>query len=183
MRIIVTILIFVFYSNLGKAQVTYSPNTFYVIPPSNGCDGLWAIQTPVGCSQYLMNPCWQAYQVHGDTTILHLCSLPCQYYAVTDSGSTCYTAFCDYANGIKLKTNINNLIIRFDNDELIFGGNINSYNKFEFYTIEGSLILSSTTEVLKNNRFNVNDLENGVYFIRVYSKSGEIFNRKVLLVR
>lgn len=78
-------------------QYYYTPNTYYVIPPNNGCDGVWVVNdsilstgfcsppymltiTPTGCASYSHNI--------GDSLFLNLCSIPCSYSMTSFSSST-----------------------------------------------------------------------------------------------
>ncbi len=72
--------------------VDQSSNTFYVIPPTSGCNGLWAINSTLwpggtGCTYTLMscydNTSW--YWV-GDTLFVSLCSVPCEIGATCSGG-------------------------------------------------------------------------------------------------
>ncbi|MFN8712490.1 MAG: T9SS type A sorting domain-containing protein [Bacteroidota bacterium] len=64
--------------------------TYYIIPPVNGCDGVWAIQpasastyifTPSGCGQFL------GFSANNDTQYIQLCSIPCTVTMTDPSGN------------------------------------------------------------------------------------------------
>lgn len=77
-------------------QYYYSPNTYYVTPPTSGCNGVWAVDgsvlssgtcsppytytiSPAGCANYDYN--------NGDTLFFDLCSFPCSYSMISFSSS------------------------------------------------------------------------------------------------
>jgi hypothetical protein len=91
-----------------SAQTTLT--TYYVIPPTNGCDGTWAF----GPYSALWNACTGPYtwifdpidcvdgsqwgqpiplNVVGDTIIMDLCSQPCDFLFYADTG-LCMVCFC-----------------------------------------------------------------------------------------
>ncbi len=78
-------------------QYYYTPNTYYVIPPTNGCDGVWAVNDSIlsttTCSpSYLITiiptGCASYSHYNGDTLFLNLCSIPCSYSMTSFSSST-----------------------------------------------------------------------------------------------
>lgn len=78
------------------AQTTI--NTWYVIPPTSGCNGTWAIDASQFAScgsgpfQYNMNPmgCVQMTpNVVADTLFWQLCAFPCDLLVVDMMGNTC----------------------------------------------------------------------------------------------
>lgn len=83
-------------------QYYASPNTFYVIPPVNGCDGVWAVNdsliTSGNCPPPYMltvfpNGCATENHVSVDTLFFDLCSIPCSYKLVNFNGDTCLSCF------------------------------------------------------------------------------------------
>ena len=80
-----------------SAQTTIT--TWYVIPPTNGCNGVWAVdasQLGSGCGTgpftYQMNPmgCVQlAGPTVADTTFLPLCAFPCDFTMIDAQGTVC----------------------------------------------------------------------------------------------
>lgn len=79
----------------GSAQG--SAQTFYVIPPPNGCDGVWAVDGTAlfancpGPYNYFVDPfgCanWMQPSFSGDTIFYPLCSLPCDLTLTCGDGS------------------------------------------------------------------------------------------------
>lgn len=78
-----------------SAQTTVT--TWYIIPPTSGCNGVWAVDAitygpcSIGAS-YNMNP-MGCVQLGGptvaDTTYLPLCAFPCDLTFVNSQGGTC----------------------------------------------------------------------------------------------
>ncbi len=85
---------------LAKGQIVYSPNTYYLIPPTAPCNGVWAIQDSLHCPAHIIDPCFQFDHYSGDTLFLKLCSLPCNYVSA-QAGNICVVATCSLsANSI-----------------------------------------------------------------------------------
>ncbi|MEO8068764.1 MAG: hypothetical protein ABI599_13800 [Flavobacteriales bacterium] len=93
MRILSSILSLLFASALSAQVFTY-----YSVPPTNGCDGVWAVQvfsflcgpapyvfvtTPNGC---MLETGWTNDQ---DTLFLPLCAFPCQVDVQAADGNSC----------------------------------------------------------------------------------------------
>lgn len=73
-------------------------NTWYVIPPTSGCNGVWAVDASqfgscgTGPFQYNMNPmgCVQmTSNTAADTVYWNLCAFPCDLTIVDMSGNVC----------------------------------------------------------------------------------------------
>lgn len=94
--------------NNASAQTTLT--TYYVIPPTNGCDGIWAfgpysslwnscsgpymwLFDPVGCVDGSQWGQPVPLNVVGDTIIMDLCSQPCDFLFYSDTG-LCMVCFC-----------------------------------------------------------------------------------------
>lgn len=92
----------------ASAQVTLT--TYYVVPPTNGCDGVWAFgpysalwSACTGPYTWIFDPidCVDGSQwgqpiplnVVGDTIIMDLCSQPCDFLFYADTG-LCVVCFC-----------------------------------------------------------------------------------------
>lgn len=100
MKTFFTLLLAITASITLRAQTVLT--TYYVIPPTSGCNGVWALG-PVGSgcfsmgSSYTFNPGGCApfgpYTTSGDTLLIPLCSVPCSLVVVNSmSGSYC---ICD----------------------------------------------------------------------------------------
>ena len=79
----------------SSAQTTIT--TYYVIPPTSGCNGVWAIDYPtfLGCSAvtYMWNPIncgtMTGATFNGDTMYIPLCAVPCALTMIDMNGNTC----------------------------------------------------------------------------------------------
>ena len=107
LRTLAVFLSLVAFTCHASAQTTLT--TYYVIPPSNGCDGIWAfgpysslwnscsgpymwLFDPVGCvDSGLGQPV--PLNVVGDTVIMDLCSQPCDFLFYADTG-LCAVCIC-----------------------------------------------------------------------------------------
>ena len=107
LRTLAVLLSLVAFTCHASAQTTLT--TYYVIPPSNGCDGIWAfgpysslwnscsgpymwLFDPVGCvDSGLGQPV--PLNVVGDTVIMDLCSQPCDFLFYADTG-LCAVCIC-----------------------------------------------------------------------------------------
>lgn len=78
------------------AQTTI--NTWYVIPPTSGCNGVWAVDASqfgscgTGPFQYSMNPMGcvnMTPNVVADTVYWQLCAFPCDLTIVDMTGNVC----------------------------------------------------------------------------------------------
>ncbi|MBP6391095.1 MAG: T9SS type A sorting domain-containing protein [Flavobacteriales bacterium] len=91
---------------LGHGQGTLT--TYYTIPPTNGCDGLWAFGPasamydtcpapymyaldPSGCAESPWG--WPPFWVSGDTAYSNLCSTPCDFQVWSGNG-LCQQLIC-----------------------------------------------------------------------------------------
>lgn len=94
MKTFFTLLLAVMAGMTLRAQTTLT--TYYIIPPTNGCNGVWALG-PIssGCfsmgSTYTFNPsgCAQLNATtSGDTLFYPLCSVPCSLAVINSSSGT-----------------------------------------------------------------------------------------------
>lgn len=101
----------------ARAQVTLT--TYYVIPPTNGCDGLGAFGpasalNPGGCTapylyEVIPSGCaespwgWPPFWVSNDTVYTNLCSTPCSI-TMWDSGGLPCVILCQLPGGLGLST-------------------------------------------------------------------------------
>ncbi len=89
-----TLLLIVLCTKLS-AQTTIP--TWYIIPPTSGCNGVWAVDASVygscgAVSSYIMNPigCVQlTSNTVADTTYWALCSFPCDLTMMGPNGIAC----------------------------------------------------------------------------------------------
>ncbi len=114
-RSLVTLLC-LYACTLGSAQTTLT--TYYVIPPTNGCDGIWAFgpysslwSSCSGPYMWLFDPvdCVDSgsgqpvpLNVMGDTIIMDLCSQPCDFLFYSADQGLCAWCIC----GLLIPTHI-----------------------------------------------------------------------------
>lgn len=108
LRILAAFMSLFAWMSSASAQTTLT--TYYVVPPTNGCDGLWAFgpystlwNSCTGPYTYLFDPisCVDGSQgglpiplnVVGDTIIMDLCSQPCDFLFYGDTG-LCVVCIC-----------------------------------------------------------------------------------------
>ncbi len=96
--------------NMGGASAQTTLTTYYVIPPTNGCDGIWAfgpystMWANCGAApfQWLFDPmgCVDPQGVNvplnvvNDTIVMTLCALPCDFELYSADSGLCTTLIC-----------------------------------------------------------------------------------------
>jgi hypothetical protein len=174
---------FLFFSK-SSSQVISSPNTIYLIPPTNGCNGSWAILDTIHCGTYAIDPCFQLNHVNGDTIFLDLCSLPCNFISTNPlNGNICLTAYCLYSStSTFLSQSVSYTSVSYLNNEMIelnFSGEIPDY--IYLLTIDGCYIarfdVSSSQQLIKTTGFAA-----GIYFLHPV-KSGQKINPEKIIIR
>ncbi|MEI7597594.1 MAG: T9SS type A sorting domain-containing protein [Bacteroidota bacterium] len=188
-KIIVSLIITIslLSSAFGQDSLTWAnqtTNTFYVIPPTNGCNGIWAINHNLfpGCASftYLQNPCWlsQSWTTSGDTLFVTLCSVPCEIVASCFDGATviCGTGTPIYTSVESISENSNELY------EILTGHYYSKSNEGIKLNVEELSEIKLTNEqgqVIAKKRgtgiieINIQGLSSGLYFISI---SSEKFN-------
>lgn len=174
-----------------KAQYTYSPNTYYLIPPTIGCDGVWAIEDTVQCATYALNNCYQFDHSNGDTLFLKLCSTPCSFVATTSNGDICVYAFCDYNPTAIIKPNSfkDYQISTYPNpaaNEAVFETITPATETcvIIIYDLNGKSLLSNKLEAGSSKvKFDLSGLSSGVYYYRVYNRGVVQQTNKLILQR
>jgi hypothetical protein len=89
-------------------QYTYSPNTLYMIPPTSGCNGQWAVLDTAFTSGFCTGPIYNIFPVGcavidsrvGDTLYFDLCAIPCNVIEVSTSGNSCMNCNVDIATSV-----------------------------------------------------------------------------------
>ena len=180
-----TIAIIILTSMAANAQYVWSANTFYLIPPTNGCNGVWAIYNPYGCSTYTWTGCPVCFQpdhIHGDTLFVKLCCIPCTITGTTMNGDACMQATCGLATGIAEYNNIEKLDITWQDHYTFTMQNIqDAFDRVIIVSITGQII--KEWPKLNGNEtitFNTNNLANGLYIINTF-KNGAIVNMKKII--
>ena len=173
---------------LTFSQFTYTPNTVYIIPPTSGCNGEWAVIDSVFTSGLCNNPaystnpwgCATVNHRNGDTLFLDLCAIPCEFIEVSSGGSICFICSLDFST-----TEINDtpLSIR---EHIIYPNPNNGSFRIEHLssedytlyirTISGQLVHQ---QLINNSSSNiaVNNLKKGVYLISIRNQQDEMILR------
>lgn len=161
-------------------QYTYSPNTIYMIAPTSGCNGEWAVLDTMYSSgycqlpSYSINPfsCATINHRNGDTLFFDLCSVPCDVITMGDSGNVCLTCSVDIATNV-VKEKIFTQIKIYPNPAnhwltVAIEKNIISKVKTEVFDLAGKLLLSDNY-LLQDGllQINVSSIMNGVYLFKL----------------
>ncbi len=163
------------------SQYTYSPNTIYMIPPSSGCNGEWAVLDTMysfgycPLPSYSINPfsCATINHRNGDTLFFDLCSIPCNVTTMSDSGNVCLTCSVDIATNVvneKIFTQIK-IYPNPVNEWLtvsVFKKSVLGEVKIEVFDLAGKLVFSDN-QLLKDEflQVNVSSIMNGVYLFKL----------------
>lgn len=176
----------------GKAQLIFTPNTYYLTPPTSGCNGVWAVELPIlPCNiiSYTMSPlnCLTFGPQSGDTMFFNLCSIPCGFWAVNDSGNACLTCSVDFFNDIESPDSHSNNISFFpnpavdhvsikgefpDNSQLIISNSIGQ----EVIRVE-NLSASSHEDI------SILELAEGIYFWQINSARSKHWEGRLTIIR
>jgi hypothetical protein len=167
-----------------KAQFTYSPNTYYLIAPTSGCNGVWAIKDTIACSVYAVDPCWQFDYFNGDTLFLKLCSIPCSIFATTSGGDPCLQAICDTT----ASTGINNYIdptsieiTWIDNNIFTLKNTRKNFDKASIISMTGQIMKEWSNITEKEViTFDMNNLRSGLYILQISRKAEIVNTRKIM---
>jgi hypothetical protein len=162
-------------------QYTYSPNTIYMIAPTSGCNGEWAVldtMYSLGYCQlpsYSINPfsCATINHRNGDTLFFDLCSIPCNVTTTSDSGNVCLTCSVDFATNVvkeKIVTKIKiypNPVNQWLTISVIKKSVLDEV-KIEVFDLAGKLVFSDN-QLLKDEflQVNVSSIMNGVYLFKL----------------
>lgn len=180
-----TIAIIILTSMTANAQYTYSPNTYYLIPPTNGCNGVWAIEYTVQCQTLNWTGCPSCFQndhVQGDTLFLKLCCIPCTITGTTMNGDVCLQATCGLLSGITEYHNTHELDIAWqDHYSFTLKNTQDAFDRVLIISITGQVI-KEWTKLNRNENitFNTNNLANGLYVINTF-KNGRIANSQKII--
>lgn len=169
---------------------TITVTTWYVIPPTSGCNGIWAIDatawpcftagcvysagSPTGCLSTIFPAC---DSIVGDTLYLPLCSLPCDIAASCGPGPVvvCGTPPPPVTTDID-KIKIQEIKTSFT-DKILNIGNLNTDDFIEIYDISGRKTVSrKSSRTIETIDFNM--LSKQIYILLVRNKSNEIVYRK-----
>lgn len=170
--------------------------TWYIIPPTSGCNGVWAIDySQAGCgSTYLFNPsfpvaCGSFTGSVADTMFIQLCSMPCDLTVVDMNGNIC--GFCGTGTSTGVGTlSQEHIITTYPNPATSAGGwnvwidepgsavTVNIYNAF------GQLV-STQSSANAEQVFHVDasDLPAGTYFTEIMVNGATPYRQKLILTQ
>lgn len=169
-----------------QAQIVYSPNTYYLIPPTSGCNGIWAVQYTTNCigSNSIISPfgCATINHFNGDTLFFDLCSIPCEYLVVNDSGSVCMSClvFQQTTNVIETPETAEKITVYPNpfNDKIEVGIKNNIQSEIFLFDITSRKILQQ--KFTNSVSLNTEQLAKGIYLYEVRDKNGLYKTGKVL---
>lgn len=153
-----------------SGQITYTPNTYYVIPPTTGCNGVWAIEDTLHCPLYLINSCFSFDHVNGDTLFLALCSLPCDYISADAMGNPCTVASCEYTatSVVTLDKTSESNIVLYPNPSSDFINIETDFKNFSFSIFDSMGRLVFRNDTCQNaTRVYLADYSPGLYCIQL----------------
>ena len=181
----ISILFSMLFNLATRSQTTsyidQTANTWYVIAPTSGCNGIWAIDITnwpcgMGCSYAMANPigCLTSYfpncdSIVADTLFLKLCSVPCNLAATCDTISeicgtgtpvtTTGISSLNQPSGIKLFPNPSEGELTLQYDTLS-----SAPGMLRIYDITGRLVGSiSVPEGTGSMRISTSQLQRGIY--------------------
>ena len=160
------------------AQIGYSPNTYYLIPPTSGCNGIWAVQYPPSCiaTISIISPfgCASINHLNGDTLFFDLCSIPCEYLVVNDSGTVCMNClvFQQTTSVIETPESVENVTVYPNpfNDKIEVANENNIQSEIILFDITSRKILQQ--KFTNAVSINTSQLAKGLYLYEVRDKNG-----------
>ena len=167
------------------AQYISSANTIYMIPPTSGCNGQWAILDTAYTSgfcqgvAYNINPigCASFNSRNGDTLFLDLCSIPCDYVSINPNGNVCMICNIDFttsSNNISTKPEAN---IYPNPNNGVFTIEYQSFQKQTLFITDltGKIVHQ---EILNTDyttqKIVTKNLSKGLYLVVIKKETGEI---------
>ncbi len=169
------LILFIFFSSAIFTKSSYSQtiiNTYYVIPPTSGCNGVWAMENfqlycggifstkmnPFGCTNITSG------SIVGDTLFLELCSIPCEMQVTTDSGMIC---FCGtfLPNEIIVNTLNEKIQLFSDYYEWHIKADLNTSSTLEIFDLVGKIIFKEN--FFKEISVSKNYFQAGVFVFKI----------------
>ena len=176
---------------LGLSALNYGQfATVYVTPPTDGCNGVWAVQvtslycTPVSPYTFAMEPsgCMQldGWGEEMGVFLMPLCALPCSLTVTTGDGVTCSGSTSDAPIGIS-ENQVSQVRVS------VQGGNIELVSDVPLPQQQARVIDASGRVLLMEmlppgQRWDVPAPSTpGAYIISIQSASSSIFQRSVIV--
>lgn len=168
------------FQQLVLAQTIITYNTYYMIPPVNGCDGIWAVgpYNSADCNNgnYTISPwgCANISGTSGDTLFFALCSIPCDFISMDGTGGICLNCFLDYDFSTTVTETASTAIALYPNPAtttLTIQSMVNSpWSVVNIYSAQGALVLTSSNII--NQTLNIENLSAGLYYLHLQSAEG-----------
>jgi len=158
-------------------------------PPISGCNGIWAVENPfINCGgPYSMNSCAVIDRIVGDTLFFNLCSLPCDFIILNDSGNVCFTCSILVFTGVENLEDIVSSIMVYPNpasDQLHISSDFVSSHALTFplFDLQGRLMSSLLlNDGVFSRTIKLPNLSSGLYFWSVSDHTSKLKAGKVLL--
>ena len=167
---------------------TITATTFYVTPPTTGCNGIWAIDattwpcsctctysvTPFGC----LNSGWPACDsIYADTVYMKLCSVPCNIIAATFSGSVVICGTPPLLTTGIIQQSVPEIKTDFNSERILTIQNLIASEIVEIYDITGRKI--QTQKCFETStQIDFNSFSRQIYVLIIRNKAHEIVFRK-----
>lgn len=180
----------------GLSAQTTTITTWYVIPPTSGCNGVWAVDaSEAGCGSapftYNMNPpgCVQMTgPTVADTTYWTLCAFPCNLTIIDAQG-----AMCICSTGTMTQVDLlsqNQIITTYPNPATTASGwNIwldepGSNVMVNIYNSVGQLVSTQSSDNAEQIfHVSTSDLSAGTYFAETSVNGAEPYRQKLILTQ
>ena len=188
MKKFLVILIALFFATKIYSQ-TITVTTWYVVPPTSGCNGIWAIDATTwpcftgGCTYMFPTPfgCTPSVptcdSIVADTLYIPLCSLPCYIAASCGPVALVCSILPPVTTSIN-QTNQQEIKTIFSNNTLSIE-NLISDDFIEIYDVPGRLIISKKSSGT-NEEIDFSLLSRQVYILLVKNKANEtIYSKKI----
>lgn len=175
-----------------NAQTTIT--TWYIIPPTSGCNGVWAIDASQGACgpTYIFNPsfpvCATFSSVVADTMFLQLCSLPCSLMVSDTQGNPC--AFCSTGTSVGVEESAQSITTTYPNPATSTGGwNIMLQQPGENVTVNiynslGQLVLTQQNSGAEQIvHVDLSSLVAGTYTASVSVNDAVAYNQQLIITQ
>ena len=177
-------------------QVIYTANTYYVIIPTSGCNGVWAFNAPISTNcnpPYLieMTPfgCATYNHITVDTLFYDLCSIPCNYYLISSQADTC--AVC----GVNFLTSAGNNVANYEYKQtssispnpftnkatLQFDNPTKDNCTLTVYNIQGQVVQTITNITKEKVEIERQNLVSGLYYFQLQTDKLVVATGKLMI--
>lgn len=173
-----------------KSQITFTLNTYYVIPPTMGCNGIWAVEFHPNCfAAWTIVPCATMGSVDGDTLFLQLCSIPCEFEIINDSGNVCGTCGVGYLTGTQ-EMEVFSGSIRVSPNPSFQSINLTSKEpspvdlNFQIFDLQGKRVMNNLfSKGYSQKQYTISNIEPGIYFWNLSNENGFLKSGKICINR